>query len=637
MIKHFTAQQIIARRMKLWDESHSIEKDREFREAIAKYMTESAIDPETKKPVPAHPELLKEIEEHPEYLVEMFFIIVDKKQQTVPFFFNSEQRKLINHIAQAIEDYKAGKRLHLKFLVLKGRQFGATTAITAYQLARAITQKNFSGITLADVIDNTNTIFEKKAKFPYNNLPELIQPVTKYNNRREFLFSKLNSSWYISTAGNKDVGRSNTINFFHGSEAAFWGSISDIVTGLGEALTKDSIQVLESTANGFNEFKDLWDGAPDNTWEALFFYWWDTVEYRMEYESPKKQKQFESDVLNEGGDSEELQKLFRKLKHLKDTYNLEWNQLYWYYNKWKGYIDKEKIKQEYPCNPREAFLASGRCVFNTEVVQNRIDELEILYKNKDKAPRRGFFSFKWHDEQHKDYILDETITWVNDPQGYVWIYEDPQPMIPYAIGGDTKGEGKDFYAASCKDNTTGKRKAYIEAQFYHSKPFTWQVYCMGRYYHNALIGIEMNWNTAPIEELERLSYPSQYIRQKYDSIQKQIEPRYGWKTDGVTRPYMIDAFIELVNEHPELFPHIPMLNQCLTFIYDEENRPDAEVGKHDDILLSDMILEQISTQQTHNPIKQEVKLEGFYTESELEDMGYSPREIQRILSTQKSY
>ena len=64
MIKHFTAQQIIAKRRKLWEETKSIEKDREFRQSIAQYMTENEIDPETKKPTPLHPDLLAEIEEN---------------------------------------------------------------------------------------------------------------------------------------------------------------------------------------------------------------------------------------------------------------------------------------------------------------------------------------------------------------------------------------------------------------------------------------------------------------------------------------------------------------------------------------------------------------------------------------------
>ena len=74
------------------------------------------------------------------------------------------------------------------------------------------------------------------------------------------------------------------------------------------------------------------------------------------------------------------------------------------------------------------------------------------------------------------------------------------------------------------------------------------MYCMGKYFNTALIGIEMNFNTAPIEELERLKYPKQYMRQQYDKIQKKLQSKFGWKTDGNTRPLIIDKEIDLIEK-----------------------------------------------------------------------------------------
>jgi hypothetical protein len=173
-----------------------------------------------------------------------------------------------------------------------------------------------------------------------------------------------------------------------------------------------------------------------------------------------------------------------------------------------------------------------------------------------------------------------------------------QQGYPYVIGGDTKGEGKDFYAATAIHNATGKRVATIHTQFTNSKPYTWQVYCMRDYFNTALIGIEMNFNTAPIEELDRLNYPKQYIRNVYDKTGVNFEERHGWKTDGDTRPRIIDKVVDIVESHSELFSDITTLLEMLTFIYDEENRPDAEVGKHDDALFSDMIGNEIRWQQS---------------------------------------
>lgn len=569
-----SCQQIIARRKELWEAYHDINQDIEFREAIAQYLLE-------------HPEVRSEVRDHPEYLIEMLFVIVDKEKRTTPFFLNNAQRDFCDRLNRAIEDYKAGRRLSLKFLVLKGRQQGFTSFITAYQLACTITRKNFEGFTAADDDSNSSTIFENKAKYPYNALPDAIKPTEKFNNRKQLLFEKLHSSWEVKTAS-KNMGRSRTINFFHGSEVAFWrDGISGVQAGLGEALTKDAIQIYESTANGYNEYKELWDSG---SWENCFYEWWLTPEYRMEFESAEREDWFRDQVDGTAG------WIWERCRWLRDIIKLDWSQIYWYYVKYDGYIDKDLIKQEYPCSPLEAFLASGRCVFDQEKLVMRIEYLKRLYA--EQPPKRGCFRFKWNNPDAQDIILDDSIEWVDQEDGPITIYEDVRHGYPYVIGGDTKGEGKDKYAGTVINNVTGKRCATLHWSLSNSKPFTWQMYCLGRYFNNALIGVEMNFNTAPIEELQRLKYPKQYIRQQYDSMGKPAQRKFGWKTDGNTRPLIIDKEIDLIENNIELFTDITMLEECLTFVYDENGRPDAESGKHDDLLMSDMIANEIRSQQS---------------------------------------
>lgn len=573
-----TCQQIIARRRDRWEEHHSIEQDREFRESTAQYLIDN-------------PAARAEVRDHPEYLIELLFVIVDKDKQTLPFFINDAQSLFCARLNKAIADYQASRRLHLRFLVLKGRQQGFTSFITAYQLACTITRKNFEGFTAADEDGNSSAIFENKAKYPYNALPDSIKPTEKFNNRKQLLFDKLHSSWEIKTASS-NMGRSRTINFFHGSEVAFWkDGISGVQAGLGEALTKDAIQIYESTANGYNEYKELWDSG---SWENCFFEWWLTAEYRMNFESSEKESWFRSQVAT--GKAKGAAWIWSRCHWLLETINLEWSQVYWYYVKWDGYIKKDMIKQEYPCSPLEAFLASGSCVFDQEVLVMRIEYLKRVYAQQ--PPKRGYFRFKWNDPESQDKILDDSIEWVDHKEGGITIYQDAVSRFPYVIGGDTKGEGKDKYAGTVINNITGKRCATLHMSLTNSKPFTWQMYCLGRHYNTALIGIEINFNTAPIEELERLKYPRQYVRQQYDNMSKAVLKKHGWKTDGNTRPLIIDKTIGLIEDNIDLFQDIAFLEECLTFVYDKNGRPDAESGKHDDILISDMIANEIRSQQS---------------------------------------
>ena len=607
--KHMkTCIELINKRKQLWQTNKSIEKDREYRQALAVYLLE-------------HEPLRQEIQQKPELLIEMFFVIVDKELNTVPFFLNHVQRKFMDHLNQAIEDYKAGRRKHLKFLLLKSRQQGFTSCITAYQLASVITKRNFTGITVADDIDNTNTIFEKKAKFPYSMLPDTIQPSEKYNNRKELMFDKLNSMWSIATAGAGELGRSRTINFFHGSECAFWKSISNVITGLGEALTQGAIQILESTANGYNEYKDLCDNAPDNTWEMLFYVWWDTPEYRLPFYTDRAKTEFITMVNSGTG-------VFDKLRHLHNTHGLTYEQLHWYYEKYKGYIDKERIKQEYPCTPEEAFLSSGRCVFDQEIIQRRIDTLTNHYK--EKPPKRGYFTFQWLSPDYKDTILLDTIKFVESAHGYITIYEQPKEGYPYVIGGDTKGEGSDKFAGTVIDNTTGDRVATLHRDL-GPDTYAHQMFCLGHYYNQALIGIEVNFDIYPIKELERLNYPNQYMRQTVDKIKGEIQKRYGFKTDGNTRPLIIDKAIVNLRDNITWFNDITMLKECLTFIINDKGRPEHESGKHDDLLFSDMIAELIRDQQSYAPSGKKGGSKDHWTSDMWEDYYNAPAQIQEYL------
>ncbi len=595
-----TANQIINKRKELWEQYGDINRDYKFVLAVAEELLKNK-------------KLLEEIMERPELLIEMIFIIVDKNKKTVPYFLNEVQKDFLKKLNETIVLFNKQKILHMRFLVLKGRQQGFTSVITAYQLANTLIKKNFTGMTLADTADNVRTIFQDKAKYIYNNLPEALKPTEKYNSKTEMFFEKINSSWRINVATSQ-VGRSRTINFFHGSEAAFWTClISDTQSSLGEALTQASIQILESTANGFNEFKDLWDSQE---WINCFFEWWRTKEYRYNFENEEKKQTFLNNI------NTKKDWIWSRLNWLKNTKQLDDNQLYWYYNKYNNYLNKELIKQEYPCTPEEAFLNSGYCVFEAEKLTLRKAELTEEYKNNPYL--QGNFEFKWNNEETRDFIINSSIKFVSNPLGMIKIYEKPKHGGFYVVGGDTAGDGSDYNTGTCINNTTGKRVATVHTQV-NSDIYTWQMYCLGMYYNQALMSIEINFNTFPVLELKRLKYPHQYIREEYDSITKKMQQKYGWKTDGNTRPVLISTEQAAIRDHIENFTDIEMILESLSFIYDENMRPDAMPGKHDDILFSDMIAETTRWQQKVETQPQRT-LEGYFTPGELEDLGYKNNE-----------
>ena len=116
----YTADYLIKRRKEKWDELHSIDFDKKLRSAIADELLKNQ-------------SLLNEIKKYPEKLIEMVFVVVDKNQQTRPFFLNEVQREFIDTLNRAKEDFEKGIITEISLLVLKGRQQGFTTLITAYQ------------------------------------------------------------------------------------------------------------------------------------------------------------------------------------------------------------------------------------------------------------------------------------------------------------------------------------------------------------------------------------------------------------------------------------------------------------------------------------------------------------------------
>ena len=562
----YTADYLIQKRREKWEELHSIDYDKQFRNAVAEEIVNNT-------------ELLEELKRYPEKLIELVFIVVDKNQQTMPFFLNDVQHKFIDTLNKAIDEFKEGKITNISLLILKGRQQGFTTVVTAYQLARSIFNRNFQGFTLADKSDNSEAIFQNKAKYPYSQLPDALKPTEKFNNRKQLLFEKINSSWAVDTA-TKDVGRSRTVNFFHGSECAFWkDGIASIQSALGEAFTKNCIKIYESTANGYNDYQIMWDSGVHIN---CFYAWWETKEYRINFPSEEAKQSFLDDI-----DSKK-DWINERLKWLRDEKKLDIEQLYWYYKKYEGYIDKRLIKQEYPCNPKEAFLLSGDNVFDTEKLLARIETAP-------KPMKIGYFLYDY------DGLRISNIRWMNDKNGYIRIYQLPNTpeVTKYCIGGDTAGEGSDYFTAHVLDARTGIQVATLKHQF-DADQYTRQMYCLGMYYKSALIGIEANFDSYPLMELQRLGYTNQYVREAIDTYTGRTEKRFGFKTTSLTRPTIISKLIEIVREHCDVINDKDTLEELLTIIRNEKGRIEAPQGGHDDQMMGLAIAHHIREQVIFN-------------------------------------
>lgn len=226
----------------------------------------------------------------------------------------------------------------------------------------------------------------------------------------------------------------------------------------------------------------------------------------------------------------------------------------------------------------------GKTVFDARAIQARLDTLE-------KPIKTGYFEYTY------DGLKLENIHWVNDRNGYIKIYQLPNTpeMTEYCIGGDTAGEGSDFFTGHVLNAKNGQQVAVLQHQF-DADQYTRQMYCLGKYYKDALIGIEANFDSYPIMELQRLGYPKQYTRTQQDTYTGKTEKRFGFKTTSLTRPTIISRLIEVVREHCETIYDKATLEELLTIIRNEKGRIEAPQGGHDDMMMGLAIAHHIREQ-----------------------------------------
>ncbi len=226
----------------------------------------------------------------------------------------------------------------------------------------------------------------------------------------------------------------------------------------------------------------------------------------------------------------------------------------------------------------------GRSVFAADKLSQRLAQLP--------AAVRGGFCYAYDGRRITEAHFAEN-------GGEVAVYEMPQRNTPYVIGADTAGDGSDRAAAQVINNLTGAQAAVFICER-DEDVFTRELYCLGMWYNGALIGVEANFSSYPIKELERLGYPHQYVRETEDSFSGRVKNSYGFRTTAVTRPVIISELIGCVREQPYLLNDRTTVEEMLTFVRNEKGRPEAAAGCHDDTVMALAIAYYIRPQQLYD-------------------------------------
>lgn len=251
---------------------------------------------------------------HYKRFIEERLSIVDKQAMVVPFILNDIQNKYL------LEDYTG------RDVILKARQQGFSSLILSVFTADFILKDNQRNVIVADIADNASELLDR-VKFFIKSYEESrgIKVPLKYNSKYELFNESTNSRYTIGTADNVDFGRSKTITNLHLSEAAFYGNLNKMFSGAMQAVVPEGRIIIETTANGYGYFKNLWDDCKlgERPFKPLFY---------------KASDFYSEDFLD------------NKKKELKEMY-----------------------PQEYPESDTEAFLSSGEMFFSSESLKWYLD------------------------------------------------------------------------------------------------------------------------------------------------------------------------------------------------------------------------------------------------------------------------
>jgi len=313
-----------------------------------------------------------------------FYYIKDKDGKKIKFRPNREQRKY----------YIEG---HKRDVILKARQLGFTTFKMIANLDTCLFKKNFSAGVICHSLEDAKDIFRNKIKFAYEALKiDAINKIFREIHAAKYFKSVFtlplpltdkNGAYIFSNGSSIRVGtsyRGGTLQDLHVSEFGkicrkYPDKAEEIVTGAFEAVSIDGEITIESTAEGRDgrfyatcqDAKKLGEMGKEPSrleFKLHFFGWWENPEYSTDenVDIPPR-----------------LVDYFSELEHKHGIVTTE-GQRKWYAAKEKTQADK--MRQEYPSTPEEAFAQSVEGAYYAAQFKKTYEEKRICKSFKNDAP-----------------------------------------------------------------------------------------------------------------------------------------------------------------------------------------------------------------------------------------------------------
>ena len=391
-------------------------------------------------------------------------------------------------------------------LVLKARQVGFSTLVATYAFWLTFFYSDRSVVMLSRTEREAIKLLGK-AKYGSRFLPEWMKLRGPVINDTQTKIEMTNESVLESLPSASDPARGESAYLIVVDELAFLPNSNEAWAAIEPVSDIGGRVIMLSTANGEgNLFHKLWveANAGLNRFVPLFFPW-----------------------------------------SAVETRDAEW------YEAKKRDLPEWQIAQEYPSNPDDAFLKSGRPVFNLETLR----EIETIH-----PLARGY--------------LDPQLKFVDDG-GALRIWAEPREDGVYVIGADpSQGYEHGDYSSA---HVINARNHEVVAHWHgHIDPdlFGSDVLArLGRFYRNALVGVESNnHGLTTLKALQRTRYHPIYYERSAKYKRSVPTDVLGFRTTQVTKPLMIDELNKALRDGSMILHDEDTIGELRSFVRDDRGR-----------------------------------------------------------------
>lgn len=563
----------------------------------------------------------------------------------------------VTPLDEALEKQRAAG-VPMRAIILKARKLGFSTWVQCKFMQRITQRPNEYALSVAHLVqssgalmDMANRMYERLPDEQELNLGFSIKPekIGESQTRRDSRWMALGdkrrpteaSIYETMTAGSKGGGRAQTPSMIHASEAAHFEDPTFLI-GLLNSLPKEpeTIAILESTPNGFNDFHDRWQravaGAEDpetgGLYVPLFYGWQDNPRNQMSFSrndgtdpdgalAAAARARFERTIGDEdgGGDPEELE--------LIERFNLSLEQLRWrrvtISEECGGSI--EYFHQEHPAYPEQAFIGSGTPVFPGILIARAIS-----FAQSEPEPVEGVLRpVEWKEHSTKtgtvkipqkvvwvpraDILPLDTEIWTAGATLKVWehpVSEETRPperqnepdgqyvmSVDVAQGRSSTREDGDFSAIAVLDHVEHLQVASLVSRIdIHDLPLV--AFLIGLYYNRAWLAPEVQGLGIGVVDALRLDlrYPRLYRRRRAgdDRRNDTREQLLGWSTDMRTKPLMEQTMGQAFKEGTHGMRDVATARQFTTYVETDRGKHEAQKGTHDDLVMAYMIATRVA-------------------------------------------